>query len=139
MTISQFRNVLTINLLSKWPWHICQVMHCIELYLYVANIFICEAGTFISSICIDKRMVKECLSSFPRQNSDSNPDHWDSKVRFFASFHSAWWLPSFTWTLLWWRDFCGVSSCLRQCSILNNSEYDSVFSTHCSWQEILDT
>lgn len=33
---------------------------------HMADIGICEPGTFICSICIDEGMVTECWSSFPK-------------------------------------------------------------------------
>lgn len=40
---------------------------------HVADIVICEPGTFICFICINKGMVTECLSSFPKRKLRFEP------------------------------------------------------------------
>lgn len=80
----------------------------------------------------------EWLSRGHRESGeDSNPDHWDLK---------RWSLPHFTLpggcqVLL--EPFCNggcwrIPSSLRQCSLLNSSECQTVSSTHCSWQDVLE-
>lgn len=39
----------------------------------MADIVICEPGTFICFICINKGMVTECLSSFPKRKLRFEP------------------------------------------------------------------
>lgn len=64
--------------------------------------------------------------------------YWDLK---------GWSLPHFTWPggcLVLLEPFCNggcwrIPSSLRQCSFLNNSECHPVFSTPCSWQDVLES